>query len=210
MLSVGTMLACGTQRCDGLSESPGRVSLWTTGAATAATVHCCDSGDGHAKARIDAAPHPLCRCSSPHLVVRHQISCQDSSTAFVVVSHPASHARLQPAPRIATRLTGSLFWVKTVSDAPRGLARRPHTAWLALPVGACATSSTTHLPPSTFEPTLANLVRLWRCCRDHESGLEADFTQALSGCAHHLRPRRTSARLFWILHPPASVGRLFC
>lgn len=89
------------------------------------------------------------------------------------------------------------------------LARRPHTAWLALPVGACATSSTTHLPPSTFEPTLTNLVRLWRCCcRDHESGLEADFTQALSGCAHHLRPRRSSARLLWVLHPPAIVGRL--
>lgn len=155
----------------------------------------------------------MCRCSSPHLVVRHQISCQDSSTVFVVVSHPASHARPRPAPRIATRLTGSLFWVRAVSDAPRGLSSTPPhgrarlVSRLSVPAQHHR-QPTFHLRPSN--PPWPTLVRLWRCCRDHESGLEADFTQALSGCAHHLRPRPSSARLFWVLHPPASVGRLLC
>jgi hypothetical protein len=107
--------------------------------------HCCDSGDGHVKARIDAAPHPLCRCSSPHLV-RHQISFQGGIRRVVASSKSRA---TRPAPRIATRLTGSLFWVKTVSDAPRGLSSTPPQG-LARLASRCLRNIIDN-PPSTFD-----------------------------------------------------------
>lgn len=83
-------------------------------------------------------------------------------------------------------LTGSLYLAKGVSDVhlvADGLSSPPRPG-LALPsdLRDIVQRPTIYLPPS-ISP--CPLVRLWRCCRrDHESGLEANLTQALSRCAH--------------------------